>query len=178
MLETILSIMSSGGIGAVVGLVGSFATKFVEYKVLARKLQYEKEMAEIRTKELQLEHEHAIALADKSIELAETEGNIAADVASFDAFKEAQKELTVKYGTWVDKLRGTIRPIITIFLLTTSTVLMYKVWIMIGGLESYDEKQLFALFDRLVDAAIFLTMTSVTWWFGTRPSEWIKNRNP
>ena len=178
MFETILSILSSGGIGAVVGLIGSFATKYVEFKVLDRKLRNEKELAEIRIRELELEQSHALALADKQIDIAQAEGAIQQDIAAMDAFKESQREVSIKYGTWIDNLRGAMRPIITIFLMIVSVYLTWKVWLIVDGLGGMERKDVFSLFKYLIESSVFLTITAVTWWFGTRPSEWVKGRTP
>ena len=178
MLEALLGIMSSGGIGAIVGLIGSFATKYVEFKVLDKKLFYEKEAALIRVRELELEHAHALAVADKQLDIALVEGRIQQDVASMDAFKESQKAAMVMYGGWVDKWRGAMRPTITTYLLVITTVITFLIWTKVGGIEGLTKEQTVSLFVYLVESAVFLTITAVTWWFGTRPSEYIKGRTP
>lgn len=171
MLDAILGIFSSGGMGALVGLFGSVATKWLEYKTIGQKLIFEKEMAQIRTRELELEQQHAIALADKQIDIAKVEGEIQSDIASMAAFVESQKEQSLHYGGWVDQVRGLMRPIITMFLLTVSTWLMWEVWGRVDGLTSLEETELLALFRSLLDSVTFLTMTAVTWWFGSRWSQ-------
>lgn len=172
MLETLLGILTSGGAGAIVGLIGSLATKWLEFKTLDKKLQFETEMARIRTQELELEQAHAIALADKQMQIAEVEGRIAADVAAMGAFTESQKEARVQYGGWVDQVRGLMRPVITLFLLTVTTAFAGMLWHRVGGFNALDGYQLVDLFDYLVRSAVFLTITAVSWWFGSRPTEW------
>jgi|SRR6056300_1576129 len=176
MLDAVLGIFSSGGMGAIVGLVGSIATKWLEYRTIGQKLKYEEKMALIRAKELQLEHTHAVAMADKALETAEVEGAIAADIAAMQAFTESQKVNQVLYGGWIDKIRGLVRPFITGYLLLITTWITILLWNTIGGLESMPQEELTDLFRHLVHAAVFLTITAVTWWFGTRPSEWRKPR--
>lgn len=170
MIGTLIDILSAGGTGAIVGLVGSIAVKWLDLKVLREKLTVEVKMAEIRTRELELEQAHALALADKEIDKAEVEGKIALDVAEMNAFAESQKEASVRYGGFVDQIRGLMRPIITVFLLAASTWILYRVWQMVGGLESLNERELLDLFRDQINAMSFLTMTAVTWWFGSRPS--------
>lgn len=170
MLETLLGILASGGTGAIVGLIGSFAIKWLDLKVLKEKLTVEVKMAEIRTRELELEQSHALALADKEIDKAEVEGKITLDVAEMQAFAESQKAQAIRYGGVVDSIRGLMRPVITLFLLIASTWILYRVWQMVGGLQALDQDELLALFKSQIDAMTFLTMTAVTWWFGSRPS--------
>jgi len=170
MLETLLGILASGGTGAIIGLVGSIAVKWLDLKVLKEKLVVEVKMAEIRTRELELEQAHALALAAKEIDKAEVEGKIALDVAEMQAFTESQKAQAVRYGGFVDSVRGLMRPVITVFLLIASTWVLYRVWQMVGGLTALEEEDLLALFKGQIDAMTFLTMTAVTWWFGSRPS--------
>lgn len=170
MLETLLGILASGGTGAIVGLIGSIAIKWLDLKVLKEKLTVEVKMAEIRTRELELEQSHALALADKEIDKAEVEGKITLDVAEMQAFAESQKAQAIRYGGVVDSIRGLMRPVITLFLLIASTWILYRVWQMVGGLQALDQDELLALFKSQIDAMTFLTMTAVTWWFGSRPS--------
>lgn len=170
MLETLLGILASGGTGAIVGLIGSIAAKWLDLKVLKEKLTVEVKMAEIRTRELELEQSHALALADKEIDKAEVEGKITLDVAEMQAFAESQKAQAIRYGGVVDSIRGLMRPVITLFLLIASTWILYLVWQMVGGLQALDQDELLALFKSQIDAMTFLTMTAVTWWFGSRPS--------
>ena len=176
MLEALLGILSSGGMGALVGLLGSVATKWLEYKTAGQRLVFEKEMAQIRTRELELEQQHALALADKQIDIARVEGEIQADVASMAAFVESQKEHAATYGGFVDQLRGVMRPLITSFLLGVSTWLMWSVWKRVDGLSSLSDTELLSLFHTLLDSVTFLTMTAVTWWFGSRWSQ--ENKSP
>lgn len=171
MLETLLGILSSGGTGAIVGLVGSILTKWLELKTLREKLTVEVKMAEIRTRELELEQAHALALADKQIDIARVEGEIARDVAEMEAFTQSQKAQTAMYGGWVDKVRGLMRPVITLFLLVVSTWVLWQTWVLVGGLESMNRYDLIEMFQAQIDAMTFLTMTAVTWWFGSRWSQ-------
>ena len=177
MLETILGVFTSGGMGAIVGLAGSIAVKWLEYKTLGQKLAFEKSMALIRMKEAEMEMTHALALADKQMEIAQVEGEIQKDVAEMAAFAESQKAGQQMYGGWVDKLRGAMRPSITIYLLIVTTALTAMLWNTLGGLETMPVDKLQDLFVYLVYSAVFLTLTATTWWFGSRPSQQVKLKN-
>lgn len=177
MLDALLGIMSSGGLGAVVGLAGSLATKWLEYKTMDQKLNFEVKMADLRKQELEMEHKHALAVIDKEIDVARTEGEIARDVAEMEAFTESQRQAQVKYGGIVDKIRGLMRPLITVYLMIITTIITSSVWERLGGLTALPADTVMNLFEYLVHSAVFLTITAVTWWFGTRPSEWRKPKS-
>lgn len=172
MLEIIASIMGSSGLGAVVGLIGSAYTKYLELKTLKERLSFEKAMAEIRTKELELEQAHAIVVAEKKLELVQAEGQIQRDVAEIGAFLESQRADAVRYGGWVDQVRGLMRPVITIFLLGVVTFFMVLLWQKTGGIDAMEKKKVIELFDYMIRSVIFLTVTAVAWWFGSRATDW------
>ena len=62
LLNTAGDILSSGGLGAVVGAVGSFLNKMEERKVLKLKLEDKKHQREFELKESELEFQHTIHL--------------------------------------------------------------------------------------------------------------------
>jgi len=168
MLEAILGIFGSTGMGGLIGLAGGIASKWLEYKTIGQKLEFEKQMALIRAQELKLEMQHAIALADKQMEIAQVEGEIQRDVAEMAAFTESQKAGQKVYGGWVDQVRGLMRPVITMYLLAGSSMLTVLLWWTLGGLSAFPPEKLQNLFVHLVDSSVFLTVTAVLWWFGTR----------
>ena len=168
MFEAILGIFSSAGMGGIIGLAGGIASKWLEYKTIGQKLEFEKQMALIRTREMSMELQHAIAMADKQMEISQVEGEIQRDVAEMAAFTESQKAGQKLYGGWVDQLRGTMRPFITTYLLLGSSLLTILLWWTLGGLDAFPPEKLQDLFVHLVDSSVFLTITAVLWWFGTR----------
>lgn len=168
MFEAILGIFSSAGMGGIIGLAGGIASKWLEYKTIGQKLAFEKQMALIRTKELEMEMKQALALADKQMEIAQVEGEIQKDVAEMAAFTESQKAGQKVYGGWVDQVRGLMRPVITVYLLAISSFLTVLIWGTLGGLEAFPPEKLQDLFVYLVNASVFLTVTAVLWWFGSR----------
>lgn len=170
MLDIILGIFSSGGMGAIVGMAGSAFTKWIETKTLKQRLEYELARAEISIKELQLEHDNAVALADKQIDIAQTEGEMQNELASIQGFVQSQKENTVKYGGWVDKFRGMIRPVITLFLLGVLTAFTAMMYDRVGGMDGVDPETQMQIFMTLIGNISFLSVTAVAWWFGASPS--------
>lgn len=172
MLEILLGIFTSSGAGAITGLIGALATKFLEYKTLGRKLEYEAKMAEIRVREANDERAHELALADKEIERAQVEGEIQRDVAEMQAFTESQKTQAVKYGGWVDSVRAMVRPFVAFYLLIACTILTVILWRMVGGLEALPKEQVIGLFDHAIKSLFYLATTAVLWYYGARSSHW------
>lgn len=172
MIEVLGSLLSSSGMGAVVGMIGSYMTKKEERATLKLKLDHEYNMAEIRAQEAEAEFKHEIALADKAVERAKVEGAIQKDIGELTAFTESLKEQTMQYGSgFADKLRAAMRPLITTYLLVLSTVLAINIFTLVGGLENgFSADELLALYKDVIAQLLFLTTTSVTWWFGSRPS--------
>ncbi|WP_246109296.1 hypothetical protein [Reinekea thalattae] len=172
MLEVIAGIFSSSGLGAIVGLFGSWLTKREERKNLNLKYDYEVQMAQIRKSEAELEFNHELALADKHIERAQVEGDIQRDIDEMSAFTESLKEQQQMYKiSFVDAIRGLMRPLITVYLLVIGTYVTIKIGGYVGGIEgAMDADEMIKMYKETINQVMFLLTTAVTWWFGSRPS--------
>ena len=168
----IVDLFSTGGMGAIIGLAGSWLTKREKRKEAELNLQREIELGKLRLDELAAESEHELAMADKQMQRAELEGDIVVEKAEVDAFTESLKSQAKSTGILIiDAVRGLMRPLITVFLLGVSAWLAYSVNGLVGGLSSLDSKAIYALYDQIIQQIIFLTVTAVTWWFGSRPAK-------
>lgn len=172
MLTALLSILTSSGLGGILGVVGSWLTKREERENLKLKFQHDVKMAEIREREAKLEFDHELALADKEIERAETEGQIQQDILSAEAFKTSLQEQAKTYGIkFVDAIRGLMRPLITVYLLAIGTYLTVKIGMLVGGVEeAFQPEELITMYRDVIAQIMFLVTTAVTWWFGSRPA--------
>lgn len=171
MISTLAEIFASTGLGALVGLLGSWLTKHEERRNLKLKLAHDIKMADIRKQEAAFEFEHELAMADKQVERSQAEGDIARDVAEMSAFREGLKEQQMIYRIkWVDAIRGVMRPVITIYLLALATLVTIKISSTAGGLEALDRSAMDTLYSDTITRIFFLVTTAVTWWFGSRPS--------
>lgn len=171
MIGTLADLFASSGLGAIVGLLGSWLTKREERRNLELKLTHDIKMADIRKQEAAFEFEHELAMADKQVERAQAEGEIARDVAEMDAFREGLKEQQLIYKIkWVDAIRGLMRPVITIYLLLLATLVATKIGSITGGLGALDKTVMETLYSDTIAQIFFLVTTAVTWWFGSRPS--------
>lgn len=176
-METLLSILTSTGLGGIIGVVGSWLTKREERKNLQLQYDHDIKMAEIQKEEARAEAEHELAMADKQIERAQVEGEIAIGQEEMEAFKEGLKEQGKTYGIKiVDAVRGLMRPVITIYLLIIATMVAIKINSLVGGLQSINVDELLIQYKSVIDQMLFLTATAVTWWFGSRPSSQRKDK--
>jgi len=169
MISSILSIMTSGGFGAVTGLIGGYLTKVENRKMKALDHAHEQSMGELSIRELTLEHTQALELKDKEAMLAEVEGDIIVEGKEADAFVESIKGQGKATGIgFVDAIRGLMRPLITVFLLWVVWQIYADVDALVGGLEAMPMIALAALYAEIVSSIIFLTTTAVAWWFASR----------
>lgn len=155
--------LTTSGFGAITGLIGGIATKYIERKEKANERGYLLKSKELDIESLKLEHAHQVAIADKEIERAELEGEIKIEHAEIGAFTESQKTL----GTLQGALRW-VRPVITGYLLLFSTLLTVIVWDHVDGIEHFSPEELKDLLTKIVDYVLFLTVTAIAWWFGSR----------
>jgi hypothetical protein len=169
MIPAILSILSSSGFGAILGTVGAFFTRAQETKKQKQDHEFQIEMAKLNLEESKADRVHELDMADKERKQAETEGQIAGELIDSESFKESIISSRVKSGIKIiDGIRALMRPLITIYLLAISSIVAVEISSLVGGLESFDAEKLFDLYTGVISDLGFLTMTAVTWWFGTR----------
>lgn len=151
------------GAAGITGLLGGVVSKFFEVRAKREQNKYEERMRELDIEESKLERDHELAMADKQMERAEVEGNIAIQEGELRAFNTSQIE-----GNRVDGMLKFVRPGITFYLLVAVSVLFAAVWKSVGGLEAFDTSQLTNMLHDMVNAAIYLTVMCIGWWFGSR----------
>lgn len=167
----VADIMTSSGLGAIVGLAGSWLTKREERRNLEITTAHEATMAVHRKDEIAAESKHEIDMVDANIERAQVEGGISLGMAEMNAFTEGLKEQQMLYKVkWVDAIRGLMRPAITVYLLILATFVTWQVGKFTGGLEAIDQTVMSELYTDTIGQIFFLVTTAVTWWFGSRPA--------
>lgn len=172
MIETIVGLLTSSGIGSIVGVVGGWMTKVEERKNLKLKFEHEENMTNIQKDINKQDAEIKLKILDKGIEQSVIDGKIKQDIADTEAFKtglEVQKIMTgIK---WVDSIRMLMRPIITTYLLAISSVVSYNIYALVGGLNTLDPVELLSIYKNIITQVMFLTTMSISWWFSARPSQ-------
>ena len=169
MFTTILGLFTSGGFGAITGLIGGWLAKREQRKLIELTNDHDYRMAEVDLKRDELQYDHALATIDKNIEQSEAEGVIATDVRAADAFVESVSNATKTTGSRIgDALKSAVRPILTAFLLYISWTIYSNLDELVGGLKALDEEVIEQLFVYVVHSILFLTITAVSWWFASR----------
>ena len=161
-MEWLVSILSSSGLGSIIGLAGGLITKRLEIKALATEMKFKLEQRKLDLQESAQERGHEIDMANKNIERAQVEGQIQVESLEVGAFTESQK------NGKADGVLRFFRPLCTSYLLISSTWLFAVVWAAVGGLDSIPKPDLVVMLLLMVNATIFLTTTCVSWWFGSR----------
>jgi len=164
MIESIISLLGGG----LTGVVGSAISKYSEYKV--KKLEFENKvtMAEISAKSAKLETESQERVAALS---AESEAQRSQDQVLSASYEADSAKYTGDVG-FVDFVRGTMRPAITLYLIGLTTwvaLILYNLVHEMNG-EAFLHEEVFPLWQQVVSLVLYLTTTAVTWWFGTRPA--------
>ena len=91
----------------------------------------------------------------------------AAEMASeARAFEESQKTV----GSVGSAIKSAVRPVITAVLLYQTYVILTGLESIVGGIEALGDGEALQLYRDIVLNIISLTATSVSWWFGARPS--------
>jgi hypothetical protein len=169
MLAEITAVASSGGLGAIVGLLGGIATRWQQYKIQKAELEHDAKMRLYDLQEAKLERQHFLDMADKKMEMAEQEGDIAYDQADLSNLKESIKYANRDTGIEVvEKVKGLMRPGITLFLLVVTCAFAVMLWDKVGGLDAMEQKEALELFNHIIRQMVFLTVTAVAWWFSSR----------
>lgn len=172
MFDAILGLASSSGLGAIVGSVFSWLGKKEARAEKAMELEYELKNRLQDLEELKLSQTHEVDMADKQMQIAETEGQIATDLKETDGWIESIKSGMKATGiAWVDAVRALMRPVITVYLLGISTYVAISISVLVGGIGSLPEDELLEMYRQVIMSLIMLTTTAVTWWFGSRPQQ-------
>lgn len=168
MLDAIVGLATSSGVGAVVGVVGNWLGKIEERKQAIVDNEHERAMRVHDLQELKLSQTHSLDLAERQLAQTETEGEIAADVKDADAFIESIKADQATGVGWVDAVRAMMRPLLSVYLVGLTTYVAVVVFIRLGGVESLPEDQLLELAEQIIQQVLFLTTAAVMWHFGSR----------
>jgi hypothetical protein len=156
MIELLLSFATSGGLGGLIGLIGSWLTKWEERKTRQLEMGHELAMAEISLREMDKEMEMQAEIAKQAVNKAEVAG-----------WEETQKAGS-NFG---EAIKAIVRPTITVYLLVLSTWIAWSTFEILGGIEQIGGGEYYLSVARqVVNQCLFLTTVAVTWWFGARPA--------
>lgn len=180
-------------LGIVTGLVGNIITAFTNYKTQKMKNEHESKMMDLEIKKMiaqtnaaikitEANVKGAVELADsKAYEESQKQGN---KQLMGDGWVERLLEYDNKWLSWltticavliatglgfVDFLKGLIRPGVTIYLMGVTSWLTWKAYgILQAANIGITTAQAVAIYNDVTSIVIYLTVSSVTWWFGDR----------
>lgn len=180
MLEILGTIFGSIFGGGATGLLGVGLQRFFDYKNRQLDLQLERERRETEIAKRKADVEVMQAEYAGKLKVAQEEGATAREVAESNAFAQSLLREPERYSNaaslspgqqWImvllDTLRGSVRPLLTIYLCALTTY----VWIQVKG--ALDDQELTSsaaleVWRMVVGQILYLTTTVVLWWFGTR----------
>ncbi len=141
MLEALMAIMSSSGVGAITGGLFGWLNRREDRK--ARE-------------------------SDQKFELKRIDAQSTADTGASEAraFEESQKTVSSVGGA----IKSAVRPLITSALLFMTYNILIELETITGGIASLPSDQAAALYRDITLNIISLTATAVSWWFASRPS--------
>lgn len=176
LLTTIFGSIFSGG---ATGLLGVIIQRWADFKNRQLDLQLEKEKRETEIAKRKADAEIMSAEWNGRMKVAQTEGETAKEVAASQAFAQTLFKEPERYSSgtftagqqWIlvllDALRGSVRPLLTIYLCALTTFVWYQVKLKLE-VEELDAGAAMQVWQLVVQNILYLTTTVVLWWFGTR----------
>lgn len=143
--------------GGITGLIGGIAEKITAYKTKQLEIELEKQKF---ANELALRKVDAEIMAQEwaaRTKVADIEATAKVEVEDSKAFATSYQMEPKTYGIkWLDALRGSIRPALTLYLCAVVTLMYMRTD---GGSINAQS---------VADTILYLSVTSVCWWFGSR----------
>lgn len=147
MLEALMTIMSSSGVGAITGGIFGWLNRREDRKARQADQEHERSMVGLKAN-------------------ADTQASEAR------AFEASQKTIS-KVG---DAIKSAVRPVITGALLYMTWGILQELESLTGGISSLPPDQAVALYRDITLNIISLTATAVSWWFASRPTSITKKQ--
>jgi hypothetical protein len=176
-LGTIFGSIFSGG---ATGLLGVIIQRWADYKNKQLDIQVEREKRETEIAKRKADAEVMREEYAGKLRVAQEEGATARDVAETNAFSQTLFKEPERYSNaarltvgqqWMmvllDALRGSVRPLLTIYLCALTTYVWIQVRTIVAN-ESLDADAALQVWTMVVQNILYLTTTVTLWWFGTR----------
>lgn len=141
MLEALMTIMSSSGVGAITGGIFGWLNRREDRKARQADQEYE-------------------------IKRIGVQSNADVTASEAKAFTESQKTIS----KFADAVKSAVRPVITGALLYMVWGILQALEEITGGIASLPATEAAALYRDITLNIISLTATAVSWWFASRPT--------
>lgn len=168
----ILGMAFSGGL---TGLVGSVFKGIAQANERKRLYKLELEF----TRRMEIENTHELAVLELKHDQAKDAAALENLTTLIDAdaknYLASLRQDKATYGiTWIDSIRGIIRPLITLSTLGMLVWIGVMLWRLTGGLGALPQTEILTMFKDLIDAVIYIASATTLWWFGDRSFNKIK----
>lgn len=175
MISAILAVLGGGGVGGILGLIGTGINSFMEYKNRKLSIEETKIRREYDLKELEAEAIHAEKLA---LVRANMETELSAD-DNFQSSHENDTALEIGrletggimagFLVFTEGARRITRPALTWYLTSAVTALAgyitYKLYT--AGVEA-SLPEMIEMLKYIVTSTVTVFCMAVSWWFGSR----------
>ena len=181
MLEILGTLVGGVLSGGATGLLGVVVQRWADYK---------NKQADLEKLKAQFTHEQVMRDKDAAImaqewaartKVAEIEGETRKEVAAEGSFTASLGSEPKRYAEgvkftrgqgWVmvalDAIRGLVRPALTVYLCGITTLIYWQAHEIMSEIGDLTPEQAVRLVTMITSTVLYLTVTCVLWWFGTR----------
>lgn len=175
----LLSIVTNVLSGGVTGLAGAALQRYADYKNKQLDLALDKQRGDQELEKRKLDNEIMKSEYAGKLQVAQTEGVTAQEVAATQAFgaslfhepdRYSSGSVTKNQMWWLvflDFVRGITRPLLTVYLCALTTYIWWQVRQLIAT-EDLDGESVLDIWKLVVNTILYLTTTCILWWFGVR----------
>jgi hypothetical protein len=171
MLEIILGIFSSSGVGSIVGLVGGYFNRKLDLQAKEMDIADKANERAHEINKLNAEKEYMLQEAAAKLQVATVEGDAKVEAAGYDAMAASYGfAATTSADGVVDKFSKIVRPLLTLFLFFFSIYVFYRINELVNQLGAPpDPQQVVKIWMQTIEWVLFQTGVCVGWWFAMRP---------
>ena len=179
-MDSLLGLLGSVFSGGATGLLGVVAQRFADYKNRQLEMALEKQRGETEIAKRKADQEIMATEYAGKLKVAQEEGATARDVAESKAFEASVLREPERYSAagsatagqnWLlvllDVLRGSVRPLLTIYLCALTTYVWFQVRTLVAT-EDLQPQDVLGIWTKVVDTILYLFTTCTLWYFGTR----------
>ena len=175
-LSTILtgagSIATGGLTGGLFSLIGLGVKSWANFKELKEQNRHKEEILKLTNQNLELESKYQLEIKDREIEGKIISGELGVIKEGYRT-DAAESTALAKIGGWLAKFglvyKVTVRPTLAYFTTIFITFIFFKVYILVGGLESLPANDLLEIFKGLITTITGFWTAVGMYYFFNRP---------
>ena len=170
MLTAITALLSSSGIGSILGLFGGYLNRKLD--ITAKKEDHEFELKKLDKQKEYLELEYKART-----EVATIESDAVIESAGYDALgKSYSFAKTTSSDGWVDTFSKVLRPFLTLAFFFLTAYIFYQIHSLISTIPAvFKPEDLIDIYKGILNWIFFQAGVSIGWWFANRPSKGSSN---